>query len=104
MGVSVMSQIVTLTSYTATAPSDFINPITLDPEADYGLASIGFHSYNSLTNVEEDNGKFYYFKNADENDREIISITTGSNEINNIALFLSKYIETSRKNLWRRMI
>ncbi|KAG5863253.1 hypothetical protein JTB14_008271 [Gonioctena quinquepunctata] len=85
-----------MTSYTAMASSDSINPISLEPESDYGLASIGFHSYNSMANVEENNRKFYYFKNADGNDREIISISTGSYEINNIASFLSEYIDKPR--------
>jgi hypothetical protein len=48
-----MFNIFTLISNNHVLSTDFINPIELDSEFDYGLALIGFHSFNSIANIEE---------------------------------------------------
>jgi hypothetical protein len=70
--------------------TDFINPIELDSEFDYGLALIGFHSFNSIPNIEEGENKFYYTDNKNQT-KEIV-IPTGSYEISDIESYLRRQI------------
>ncbi|CAG9814731.1 unnamed protein product [Phaedon cochleariae] len=53
-----MSLIVTLKGRTSTLSIDFLTPLQLDPDSDYGLALLGFHSYNSIPNIDK-GSKFY---------------------------------------------
>lgn len=71
---------------------DFYNPIELDPLCDYSLALIGFHTYNSIPNIEEGvNNKFYYWELGDRSlPEKIITIPTGSYEISDIESYLQK--------------
>ena len=79
----VMSQIFTLTGRSSTLSIDFVNPIELDAHSYYGLALIGFYSYNSIPNIEAANNKFYY---VDNHQTKKIIIPVGSYEIDNIEL------------------
>lgn len=86
-----MSQIFTLSGRSSTLSVDFYNPIELDPLYDYSLALIGFHTYNSIPNVEEGvNNKFYYWEFGDKTKEKVINIPTGSYEISDIESYLQK--------------
>lgn len=88
-----MSQIFTITGRSATLSIDFYNPIELDPQYDYALALIGFHTYNSIPNIEEGvNNKFYYWELGDRSKGKVISIPTGSYEISDIEAYLQSQI------------
>lgn len=92
-----MSYIFTLKSHNHVLSTDFINPIQLDSTSDYGLALIGFHSYNSIPNIEETENKFYYTIKS-ENQQKVIKIPTGSYEISDLETYLrEKLISKSVK-------
>lgn len=97
-----MSLIFTLKGNSSTLTIDLVNPIQLDIDSDYGIALIGFHSYNSIPNIEEGK-KFYYWENNDKNKEEvIINFPAGSYEISDIEDFLLKQIvstATDEENL-----
>lgn len=84
-----MSEIFTLIGRTPTLSTDFLNPIVLDPNYQYGLALIGFHSYNTIPNIEE-HTKFYY--SDAKNHRSHIEIPSGAYEITDINSFLKKQL------------
>lgn len=86
-----MSLLFTLHGRTSTLSIDFDNPIFLDPNAEYGLALLGFYSYNSIPNISAENGdnKFYY-QTGSFGSPKVISIPTGSYEIKNIEAFIQK--------------
>lgn len=90
-----MSYIFTLKSNNYVLSIDFTNPLSLDPEAEYGLALIGFHSYNSIPNIYEGENKFYY---TDHNStkkkkkQETITLPTGSYEILDIENYLQQQL------------
>lgn len=83
----VMSEIFTLIGRTPTLSIDFANPIQLDPNYQYGLALIGFHSYNTIPNIDENN-KFYYLDKKSQ--QNFIEIPSGAYEITDIENYLSK--------------
>lgn len=84
-----MSQIFTIRGRGATLSIDFYNPIELDSEYDYALALIGFHTYNSIPNIEEGvNNKLYYWELGDRSKEKVISIPTGSYEISDIEAYI----------------
>lgn len=60
-----MSYTFTLTGHTSVLSADFYPPIELSTSHKYGLALIGFYTYNSVFNVDENNNSFAYVKNAD---------------------------------------
>lgn len=84
-----MSQLFTLKSNNYVLSIDFTNPIQLNPDFDYGIALIGFYSYNSIPNIEEGENTFYY-KEASV-DKKII-IPTGTYEILDIETYLRQQI------------
>lgn len=84
----VMSVIFTLKSRTPTLSIDFPNPIQLNPNYQYGLALIGFHSYNTIPNIEFGT-PFYYFDTKEKKDR-FITIPEGSYEISDIQNYIRK--------------
>ncbi len=83
-----MSVIFTLKSRTPTLSIDFPNPIQLNPNYQYGLALIGFHSYNTIPNIDK-NTDFYYF-DTKNNKKSYIPIPAGSYEISDIQNYLRK--------------
>lgn len=88
-----MSQIFTLRGRGAILSIDFYNPIELDPQYDYALALIGFHTYNSIPNIEEGvNNKLYYWELGDRTKEKVISIPTGSYEISDIEAYIQSQI------------
>lgn len=87
-----MSQIFTIRGRSSTLSVDFYNPIELDSRYDYALALIGFHTYNSIPNIEEGkNNKFYYWDLNNIEQKEV-GIPTGSYEISDIESYLRKQI------------
>lgn len=88
-----MSYIFTLKSNNHILFINFTNPIELDPDSNYGLAFIGFHSYNSIPNIEEGENKFYFTDTSINNSQQqIVTIPTGSYEICDIEAFLREQI------------
>lgn len=85
-----MSYIFTLTSTSHILNIDFVNPIQLDPEVQYGLALIGFHSYNSIPNIDSNCNTFNYRNIA--NRIGYIEIPEGAYEISDIEKYLRKRI------------
>ena len=81
-----MSQTFTLQDDKSTLSINYYPPIELDPERQYCLGLIGFHTYNSIPNIEERvNDKFIFGNHT-------ISISTGSYEIRDIELYLQTKI------------
>lgn len=55
-----MSCTFTLTGYTSVLSADFYPPIEVDSTSKYGLALLGFYTYNSIFNIDESNNCFGY--------------------------------------------
>lgn len=93
-----MSLIFTLKSNNHILSTDFVNPVELNPDFEYGLALIGFHGYNSIPNIEPGENKFYYTEG--KNQQQVITIPTGSYEISDIETYLKQKIipNTVRKD------
>lgn len=90
-----MSQIFTLKGRTSTLSIDFTNPIELNREAEYGLALIGFHSYNSIPNIER--AKFYY---QDNKVNKSFDIPTGVYEIEDLAKYIRLQLNTKSEEVF----
>lgn len=90
-----MSHIFTFKSTSPVLSIDFVNPILLDSSAEYGLALIGFHSYNSIPNIEEGENKFYYIDPINQI-KKVITIPTGSYEISDIENYIRQIIITEK--------
>lgn len=114
-----MSMLFTLKDRSPILSIDLPTPIELDPNYHYGLALIGFHTFNSIPNIDETNNKFYFYERSineqlhSENfipklssnpqvkpksdigetlkeKRKVIVIPTGAYEIGDIEKFLKK--------------
>ncbi|KAJ8969746.1 hypothetical protein NQ317_009580 [Molorchus minor] len=82
--INIMSHIFTVRGRSSILSVDFNNPIELDPKYNYSLALIGFHTYNSIPNIESGvNNKFYYWE------------LVGSYEISDIEAYLQKRVVPS---------
>lgn len=82
-----MSLTFTLKGYSSSSLSaDLYPPIELDSEYEYSIALIGFHTYNSIPNIEEGrNNKFvYYSSESADADGTINEFVEESNDDNNI--------------------
>ncbi|KAJ8981577.1 hypothetical protein NQ317_002605, partial [Molorchus minor] len=67
-----------------------------NPKYNYSLALIGFHTYNSIPNIESGvNNKFYYWELGDRATEKIINIPVGSYEIGDIEAYLQKRVVPS---------
>lgn len=62
--------------------ADFYPPIELDSTSKYGLALLGFYTYNSIFNIDESNNVFGYGKKGDTLHR--LTIPPGAYEIDEI--------------------
>lgn len=79
---SVMSHTFTLTGHSSVLSADFYPPIELSKTHKYGLALIGFYTYNSIFNVTEKNNYFGYVRNdEDPNNIHYLIIPPGAYEI-----------------------
>lgn len=100
------SRIFTFVGNESIISTDFAYPIELDSKnnAEYGLALIGFHSYNSIPNIEEGENKFIYYENVKNSGstssthqtiipkKKTVTIPTGSYEIEDIENYLRTQI------------
>jgi len=90
-----MSETFTLKSRSSTFSIDFPTPIVLDPNYEYGLALIGFYSYNTIPNIEEGTKFKYYSKGNDT--PHFITIPTGTYEITDLEAYLKNQLSSDIK-------
>lgn len=64
--------------------ANYYPPIDLDPSSEYALGLIGFHTYNSIPNIDRNTNKFYY------DDGKVVTIPTGSYEISDVESYLQE--------------
>lgn len=81
-----MSRTFTLKGTDNVLSADYYPPIDLDPGSEYALGLIGFHSYNSIPNIDHNANKLYY-----DNDK-IVAIPVGSYEITDIEEYLQSVL------------
>lgn len=89
-----MSCTITLTGHSSVLSSNFYPPIELKSNCRYGLALLGFYTYNSIFNVDESNNSFTYRKKDGEKSTHI-KIPPGAYEINEIAKTMERSIQKS---------
>ncbi|KAJ8912761.1 hypothetical protein NQ315_016718 [Exocentrus adspersus] len=89
---SVMSTILTLKSRSSTLNIDFTPPLHLDPQSEYGVALLSFHSYNSIPNID-DGQKIYLYENNNKNKKTIISFPSGAYEIRDIEAYVKNQLD-----------
>lgn len=93
--LSVMAKTFTLIGRTSQLSANFHPSIDLDSRYSYSLALTGFHTYNSIPNIEEGvNSKFYY-KLPEEKSYKSVKIPTGSYEIADIEKYLQTRLNAS---------
>ena len=86
-----MSQTFTLQGVKSTLSVNYYPPVELEPDRQYCLGLIGFHTYNSIPNIEEGvNDKFVFGEYT-------TSISTGSYEIRDIESYLQRKIAEELK-------
>lgn len=89
-----MSYTITLTGHSSVLSSNFYPPIELKSNCRYGLALLGFYTYNSIFNVDESNNMFAYMEKDGETPTQI-RITPGAYEINEIAKVMQRNLKKS---------
>ncbi|KAJ8974688.1 hypothetical protein NQ317_019844 [Molorchus minor] len=89
--IIIMSQIFTTSGRNSILSVDFFNPIELDSRYEYALALTGFHTYNSIPNIEEGKNNKLYYWDLNNSEKEV-PIPTGSYEITDIESYLRKQI------------
>lgn len=82
----VISQTFTLKGDKSEISQNIYPPIILKPNISYCVGLIGFHTFNSIANIEERNNQFYYDK------EKCITIPTGAYEIEDIEKYLQNRI------------
>lgn len=90
-----MSLILTLKGRSSTLSIDFVPPLQLDPNYDYGLALLSFHSYNSIPNIEA--GSKFYLAN-EKNKKTVLDIPEGSYEISDLETYIKKILGIRQAN------
>lgn len=90
-----MSTTFTLTGRSSTLSTYIEPPIVLDPNKQYGLALLGFYSYNNIPNIEKGT-KFYYtdINNATEHSFEI---PVGSYDISDLEYYIQEQLPQSKE-------
>lgn len=58
--ITVMSRTFTLIGRESVLSAEYFPPVELSSEDQYGLGLIGFYTYNSILNVDEQNNRFVY--------------------------------------------
>lgn len=89
----VMSRTFTLKGTSNVLSADYYPPIDLKPESEYALGLIGFHTYNSIPNIDHNTNKFYY-----DNDK-VVAIPVGSYEITDIEEYLQSILSKAAISL-----
>lgn len=87
-----MSQTFTLQGIDNVLSVNYYPPIDLDLKDSYCLGLIGFHSYHTIPNIEDNSNKFFY------GDKKQIVIPPGSYEIANIETYIQNQLLINRKN------
>lgn len=87
-----MSLVFTLKGRSSTLSTDFVPPIELDPSHQYGIALIGFYSYNTIPNIEENTYLYYSEASAEGVQEKKLQIPSGTYEISDIEKYLAKYL------------
>lgn len=85
-----MSFTITLSSTESILVANFFPPIYLNQNYECGL--IDFETYNSIPNVDETNNLFHI-------DNKVISLPTGSYEIDDIAKFIEEALKAFESNI-----
>lgn len=93
-----MSQTFTLTGRTSELSTYFYPPIKLDPKYEYAIALVGFHTYNSIPNIEEGANKLYYIKN--DGTHHVLIIPTGSYEVNDLEKYIQSQLNSIDQNVF----
>ena len=92
------SYMFTLTGKNSHELSTKIYPaIDLDPNSNYELALIGFHTFNSIPNIEEGENLFFYVD--EKNESRGIVIPTGSYEIADLEKLIQENLLNEYKDL-----
>lgn len=87
-----MSRTFTLKGNSSELSQNIYPPITLNPNVEYCLGLIGFHTFNTIPNIEQGNNKFYYAKT------KCITIPTGSYEIEDIEKYIQNQLIVEQSN------
>lgn len=96
-----MSQTFTLKGDSYEITNNYFPPIILNENNIYCLGLIGFHTFNTIPNIESGNNKFHY--NNLKKEEKTITIPTGSYEINDIEIYIKKVLQETAKddnNVW----
>lgn len=88
MGDSFM---LTLSGASSVLEAQYFPPIELSPAKDYVLGLVELLTFNSIPNIDEECNKFYIRRHGESKD-EIITIPTGSYELEDIESYLKKTI------------
>lgn len=83
-----MSTTFTLTGRSSFLSYDFNPPIYLDEDVDYEIGLANFDTFNSIPNIDKTNNVFVW----GDNDKFKYEIPTGSYELNDIVLLLTRNI------------
>lgn len=75
----------TLSGSTSVIEANYFPPLELSTEKNYVLGLVGFLTFNSIPNIDVANNKFYI-------GQEIITIPTGSYEIEDISKYIEKQV------------
>lgn len=105
---SVMSHTFTLTGSSSVLSADFYPPIELSTTSKYGLALVGFYTYNSIFNIDENNNSFGYIIDEnnsssgkirnDEKISHLLTIPPGAYEIDEIGQAMLTALKESTRD------
>lgn len=83
-----MSRTFTLVGTSSILKAEYYPPIVLNPNYEYCLGLIGFHTYNTISNIEEGVNNFFYYKDNQSATFKKIIIPGGTYEITDIESYL----------------
>jgi hypothetical protein len=89
-----MSCTFTLTGHSSELSANFYPPVELNTSNRYGLALLGFYTYNSIFNVDESNNSFAYIPNK-SNAAINLKISPGAYEISEIHVAMLEALKAS---------
>lgn len=87
------SRTLTLSGDTSSISTTYFPAIQLDDAAQYGMALIRLDTWNSIPNIDQNNCNFRYRDENSTEDWKLITVDTGSYEIDNISAFLNNKIK-----------
>lgn len=89
-----MSRTFTLIGRESVLSANYYPPVDLSEGSEYGLGLVGFYTYNSILNVDEDNNQFSY-TTAKNKPTKIIIIPPGNYEIDSLGKYIQRQIVLS---------